>query len=186
MSLPVLYGQEDEDRPLRASLSLSLTERLRDNIRRLRLSNFYVAVCAFFSFICTGLLLHSIFSRQGFGQPRPMLMFVSEALITVLIVAETFADMVLYGCREYWRNGWHVFDFVVCFICVASLAADVIPWIPVIKVSAMVGFPLLIIRYMAQTVRILRLLKNAGKAKAEMDVVDETSIILPSSRINHL
>jgi len=180
---------DDERSPLVPhSASFTFVERLRDSIRRHRLNSVYVGFCVMITLMCLGLVAYSLFFLRDKGElaryPNALWFLLAEALITLIIFVETGADMVVYGCKEYWQNPWHVLDFIICVVCLASLVVDVIFWANVIQISEYFGVFLLILRYVAQGTRVMRLLRNAQKAKAERDAVDATFVVMPAAGVS--
>lgn len=166
--------------PLLADAPITLTwhDSLVDWIRNARLSVWYVMFCFLVAITCLMLVVHSMLWRDLASEDHQRVQYFAlvDIFITVFIVIETLADFILHGCGEYWQDWWRIFDFAVCVVCVLSLLVDVYRWTFLAERNGSLSMMLLIIRYGTQTVRILRLLRSASRAKAELDAVDETPV----------
>lgn len=130
---------------------------------------------------CIALVLYAFLGRRGRldHYPKNGWLLVAEALITLFITMETVADMIVYGCQEYWRNGWRVFDFIVCILCLIGLVIDYVHWYFYMRIDDYISVGLLIVRYVVQSFRIYRVLRQANIATTNSFTVDETQIKIP-------
>ena len=53
--------------------------------------------------------------------PSTRFFFWADSLFTLLFVAEAYVKVNTYGWKEYWRDNWNKFDFIVTLIAVPSL-----------------------------------------------------------------
>merc|ERR1719409_181210 len=127
------------------------------------------------------LVLYAFLGRRGrLGHyPKNGWFLVAEAVITLFITAETAADMIVYGCREYWNDSWRVFDFAVCILCLIGLVIDYIHWYFYMQIDDYISVGLLIVRYIVQGFRVLRVLRQANAAASTISTVEETPISMP-------
>eukprot|EP00929_Paragymnodinium_shiwhaense_P121655 TRINITY_DN93999_c0_g1_i1.p1 TRINITY_DN93999_c0_g1~~TRINITY_DN93999_c0_g1_i1.p1 ORF type:complete len:200 (-),score=14.58 TRINITY_DN93999_c0_g1_i1:116-715(-) len=172
---------DDEETPLLSpSKELTFKERLTHAVHEFRLSRWYVVWCLLIAILCMALLAYSIFLQVDHRHSRHLWLLICEVFITLVIVLETAADLIIYGWRDYWKDWWRVFDFVICVICVIGLAVDIFHWYMYMEVDDYISTGLLIMRYVLQAVRAVRFLVHAHRSLDEIDAVDATSIALPS------
>mmetsp|Transcript_89879 Transcript_89879/g.141930 ORF Transcript_89879/g.141930 Transcript_89879/m.141930 type:complete len:189 (+) Transcript_89879:78-644(+) len=174
------YKADEEQAPLLGK-DLSVLDRLRYFIKSKRLTRWYVSWCIFNALLCIGLILYALAARKGRldHYPRNGWFLTAEALITLFISFETVSDMIVYGCEDYWQDPWHVFDFLVCILCLVGLVIDYIHWYFYMQIDDYISVGLLIVRYIVQSCRVVRVLRQANQAVLDNQVVEETPISLP-------
>merc|ERR1719408_396105 len=118
------------------------------------------------AFACVALVLYAFLGRKGRldHYPKNGYLLVAEAAITLFITAATVADMIVYGCNEYWQYAWRVFDFAVTVLCLVGLVIDYIHWYFYLRIDDYISVGLLIVRYIVQGFRVLRVLRQANVA----------------------
>jgi len=176
---------DEDDAILSPTSKLTWQERWRDNIQRYRLSPNYVGFCVFMVLWCLTIESYCIWMHVKGHELESwvsVFVFVSDIAVVLFIVVETSSDMIVCGIKEYWRNWWNVADFIICAFCVISLGLEILR--QSYHLDDVLSISLLILRYVAQGTRVVWLLRNAQRAQAQLDVVDDTEIIMPGYGTN--
>jgi hypothetical protein len=103
----------------------------------------------------------------------------SDIAIMMFILFETFADMIVMSCAEYWSSLWHILDFCIVVVCIAMIFVEFTNKDNTREHDGQLGMALLVMRYSVQGLRVVWLMRNAQRAKENAEVVDETAIIMP-------
>jgi len=94
-----------------------------------------------------------------------------EVLVTLVIVIEVIVQMVA-DQREFWHNGWNVLDFIVMLLCVGSFVIYVFVRDRRQAGDDSAALIVLVIRYIAQGLRVVALMSRANQIRARAEAQD--------------
>jgi len=142
---------------------------------RILSSTGYYVLCILMVFLSTFLIIW-----MASGQNDTTWWFVLlEVIVTVTIVAEVAVQMASQracSTKEYWSSWWNIVDVAVMFLCIASFLVYIMvdsPSSRAEKKDDVVTFAALIIRYIAQGLRLLSLVIGARKMHAIQRVQED-------------
>eukprot|EP00794_Sanderia_malayensis_P008910 gene8910-9862_t len=108
---------------------------------------------------------------EHYHMPKPLLDFIdtSNIIFTVIYAFEALLQIIAFGFRQYFKNKWYFFDFIVVVISVLGIALEKII-VRDFKINPGVVRGLRMLR----VVRVLKLLKVAKGLQFLLDHIKET------------
>ncbi len=124
-------------------------------------------------FILVAIVLNTIVMFLGGFWPGCIWFELSDALFTLLFLAEAVVKISRMGWRAYWRKSWNRFDFIVLVIALPSLANLFIP-------DSMVTSSVLALRAMRllKAFRMVRFIPNIEKLLKGLKLAFRASLLV--------
>lgn len=69
------------------------------------------------------IVLNTAVMFMGGFWPDTIIFDLSDAFFTLLFLMEAYAKIEKYGWKDYWKNGWNKFDFIVLVIALPTLVS---------------------------------------------------------------
>jgi len=165
---PLIQGQHDNSTEARR---LSTRDALRQRVSDARISVSYIFYCVLCAIASLVMITFLIISHSS-GVPVQLWLIILDGTLTTVIALETGLDILIEG-KRFCKSSWHLFDLfasavsVVCFILLILERLQIM-----LSLQDAVGVAVLMVRYSAQSFRVIRYIRASVRSRDQLSAVD--------------
>ena len=164
MPSPCPYSHEALSSHEDTCVRVTWNERARIYANRVHYSRVYAALYAA-ALILSGLLLVWVLLEKDYPLRHAVKFWIfvlADGAVTLFMVLEVMTRaLAAGGCRHFLLEGWNVFDIFVTLLCISTIFLHVVG--PTKPLDVEVEVIVLCVRYGAQALRLLVLVRNFGR-----------------------
>ena len=164
MPSPGPYSHEALSSHEDTCVHVTWNERARIYANRVHYSRVYAALYAA-ALILSGLLLVWVVLEKDYPLRYAVKFWIfvlADGAVTFFMVLEVMTRaLAAGGCRHFLLEGWNVFDIFVTLLCISTIFLHVVG--PTKPLDVEVEVIVLCVRYGAQALRLLVLVRNFGR-----------------------
>jgi len=164
MPSPGPYSHEALSSHEDTCVHVTWSERARIYANRVHYSRVYAALYAS-ALILSGLLLVWVLLEKDYPLRHAVKFWIfvlADGAVTLFMVLEVMTRaLAAGGCRHFLLEGWNVFDIFVTLLCISTIFLHVVG--PTKPLDVEVEVIVLCVRYGAQALRLLVLVRNFGR-----------------------